>query len=225
MQKFDFVGEGPLGLELVDQKGEPPVVIKSIREGTQAETMGVQPNSVIVGINGQSADGMNRLQIVEALKVAGRPIHMLVLPSQALLDAKKAQDADAAASAEKAKAAAAPSEIPMGRLAKVRESDRVAAQAAAAKQAKKEADALAKARAKEERLEKARKKKATNAEVDRVAKKQADENAAKLAEIEEKEAIEKAEQDAVAAQKQLEALAMQVAREMLVQEADESAAR
>ena len=71
MQKFDFVGEGPLGLELVDQKGEPPVVIKSIREGTQAETMGVQPNSVIVGINGQSADGMNRLQIVEALKVAG----------------------------------------------------------------------------------------------------------------------------------------------------------
>ena len=101
MQKFDFVGEGPLGLELVDQKGEPPVVIKSIREGTQAETMGVQPNSVIVGINGQSADGMNRLQIVEALKVAGRPIHMLVLPSQALLDAKKAQDADAAASADK----------------------------------------------------------------------------------------------------------------------------
>ena len=73
----------------------------------------------------------------------------------------------------------------------------------------------AKAKAKEERLEKARKKKAGNAEAERIAKKQADENEAKLAEIEAKEAIEKAEQDAINEQKAMEELAMQVAKEML----------
>jgi len=73
------VSSGPLGISLFDAKDG--VAVSSIEDGSPAMAQGVQVGSLVLAVNGQSTHGLDKIQVLGAIKDAERPISLLFRPT------------------------------------------------------------------------------------------------------------------------------------------------